>query len=513
MAQVTNDGVIIDTHDEVVDEMNADFLTEFGSGPVGIDTSPLSYTGRQNPIIARRIVETQQLIGEIVSLISLNNAQGRFLDFIGTMFSEPRNGPQPATIPARLYGTPNFNVGDRRVRYLRNSTIWRSPMGLLIGATGYVDTDLVSDIVGTTLSNGSPIEAFQDGSDQWVIVDSNSNFLFVESTADYSAGTAIEGAESYRIRLGLAGQSSGTGTEPGVRRGITRVAGTGAVVDNNRLLGVNANGVSGKSIEVIVDQGTDAAVAQAVYDTYSDTAGFFGTTTAYAVDRNGNSVEVKFTRATRVDIEWDVTIDTTGAEVELPDNAVSLVQTALSNYTNIALIIGLDVVPEEGEAVVRNALPTGSIPAGNLTVEVGLKGGVLGSTTIPITSRERAYTNAAAQSATLTGTTSQPFNLFATYILQLAVNGGNMQEVIMEVTDFAVISAATAFEVATIINNRMSGLVAGSTNGSLTIRSSTTGSGSSVEVGVGSTPGLLTALGLSFGTEFGSDGDIAVTII
>ncbi len=522
MAEVTDEGVIIDTLDGVLDSINADFLTEFGTGVNGIDTSPQSYTGRQNPIIASRIVAVQQLIAEVATAINPNNAQGRLLDFIGSLFVEPRNPASAATIPARLYGVPGFLVGDRRVRYRRNGTIWRVPLGTLIEAAGIVDVDLVSDVTGTTLSDGTPIEAFQDGSDQWTIVDSSpANFFAVESTGAYSEGTTIEADSPYRVRIGLAGRSSGTGTEDGIRRAIARVAGTDAVVDNNRDIFVNANGVPGKSTEVIYDQGTDEDVAQAIYDSFSDTNMWYGlyAVTAYRRDADGNldlnqPVTILQTRANRTLISWEVTIDSALSETTLPDDVVSIVQTALVTYTNTTLRIGLDVQPGEGAAAIRVALPVGSIVDGNLTVLAGIVGGPPpAGVPIALTSRERARTDAAPQAAEVIASNSQTYNIFAGDVLILAVDGGTAQQVTMLVTDFQVISAATALEVATVINTRMSGFVAGVEGGALVIRSGTTGASSSVGVLAGTSLTLLASLGLAIATVTGNDGYVTVVVL
>lgn len=523
MAEVNDNGVLVDTLAEVLAELDADFLSEFGAGPNGIDLSAASYTGRQNPIIARRIVETQQLAADVVSALNLNNAQGRFLDFIGTLFGEPRNPPTRATIPARLYGKPDFLVGDRRVRYRRNGTIWRVPLGVTIEAVGYVDTDLQADSTGTALTDGTTIEAFQDGSDQWTIVDAAPlSFFGVESTGAYSAGTTVEGGPSYKARLEVAGRSSGTTTEDGIRRAIYRVAGSDAKVDNNRENVVNANGVPAKHTEVIVDQGTDADVAQAIYDSFSDSNQWYGSTTATAYRRDPETgeldesqpVEVAFTRAERIVIVWEIEIDTTGAEATLPANAASLVSTTVTTYTNTTLKIGFDVQPEEAAAAIRSALPTGSIPAGGLVVKAGILDGPAPATdAIVITSRQRARTDATPQSAEVVGTTEQPFDITAGDVLVLAVNGGASQSVTMELSDFAVISAATALEVATIINNRMTGFVAGVEGGALVIRSSSTGLSASVNVMAASSSDLLTALGLSTGVVNGNDGYVDVEIV
>lgn len=505
-------GINIDTLEVALDELDAEFLVEFGSGPAGIDTSPRSYTGRQNPILARRNVLLQQLLAEVLSLMNLDNAQGRFLDYIGTILNEQRLPASRATIQATLFGTPGFVVGDKRVRYVRNSTIWRVPIGAVIGGNGAVKVALAADTPGETLPDGTIIEAFQDGSDQWIILDTSAHFTAVESLADSTPGSNVEGDPDLRTRLRVAGRGSGDATQPGVLRAIQRVAGASAGIDNNRDLLPNTNGVPGKSIEALVEEGSDADVAQAVLDSYSDSAGFFGTTTADAFI-DGVAYSVMFTRIERVRVEWLIAIDTTGAETELPDDAIAIVTDAIATYTNTTLTRGLDVVPEEGEAAVRSALPVGSIPTGGIVAEVGYYGGALAPVPLVITYRQRARTDPLPQAASVVGTLTQTFDIVVGQVLALAVNGGTVQDVTFVASDFAVVSAATTLEIATAINNRTSGIVAGTEQGALVLSSETVGSTSTLNIVATSTPALLVTLGLSAGTTVGSDGDIAVTIV
>lgn len=511
-ASLTNAGIVVDSLASALAELDASFLAEFGSGPDGIDLSSRSYTGRQNRILAAREVQVQQLIATVLDLLNVNNAQGRQLDFIGTLLTTSRNPADAATISAVIYGTPGFDAGDRRVRYRRNDTIWRTPSTAVIAANGELAVTLTADIAGETTPAGQEIIAYRDGSAQWVIVDVDSNFTAVESVEDSSPGDNVEGDPSYRARLKVAGRGAGRGTEPGLLRALQAVAGPTATIDNNRNLLPNANGVPGKSIEALFEDGTNDEVAQVMYDYASDTAGFFGTTVGYATTPAG-PLAIKITRVALVPIAWDIAITIAGAEVALPDDAVSLVQTALADYTNNQLARGLDVLPSEGAAVVRDALPKGSVPEGGLTVLVGVKGDILAATPVTITSRQRARTNAQPQAAEIVGLNSQPFNIVAGQVLQLVVDGGTPQSVTFGVADFQTISAATTLEVATAINSRTTGVVAGTRDGVLTLATEATGSGAEIEIGTASTVALLGVLGFGFDSATGSNGDITVTVV
>lgn len=503
-AEITDTGVLIETLDQVEVGLNTEFFDEFGNA---IDLSPQGYTGREIPIISRSIVQLQNLTADTITSLDIDSAQGRFLDNLGTLLDEPRKSATKSKVNAELTGAPNLDVGDKRVRYKRNDSLWRTPVGAVLGANGRLKTVLEAVETGV-------VQAFEDSTAQWVIVDEVSGWTFVESTADAIEGSPLETDPVFRERLKLAGKSSGVGTLPGVQRALRAVPGNvSARVLNNRNIAIPVNGVPGKRVEAVIEGGTDDDIGQAIIDSYGGTDGLTGSTEVSVPDAFGNPRIMRFTRLDRIDVIFKITVDTTGADSALPEDAASTMINVVADRTN-ALAEGVDVTPDDTEAVIRAAFESGAIPAGQVIVLIGLKSsGVVVPAPLVIQIRERARTTQGVQAGGVVGTETQTFGFIVTWQLQLNVDGGNVQQVTWAASDFADTGAATALEIATVINLQTTGLTSGSQNGALAFVSDTLGAASSITILPASTPALLTELGLTAGTFSGTDGDIEVTII
>jgi hypothetical protein len=511
---VTDQGVAVQTLGEVVAGLKAVFTTEFQ--PVEgelLDVSPDSYTGREILIFSEEYVSAQNLLLTFVELLDAGQAQGVWVDFHLSLQATSRKPATFSTIPALVYGTPDTNVGDRRVRFTPNGTLWRTPAGLVIGANGTAETTL-------TAVDPGPINAIASGTTLWVIVDrvtSGGSWSAVESTGDVRLGTLVESDDAARRRVIRTAPGIGRGTKPAILATLWAVPGVvDADLNNNRFLVVDANGVPPKSNEAIVDGGSDEDVAAAVLISYSGTAGYYGSTEVFvSVDvemPDGSTIElsdtVKFTRVTRVPVIARYTISF-GNEDAAPDNVADLAKSVAANYINTAGR-GVDVIPTASAGAIIAALPALSEPT--IVGEVALMGGVLGSTTVPISSRERAIISPEPSPASVTSTNTETFNFDTSWTFTLAVDGGSPFELTFLSTDFLVVSAATALEIATAINRQTTALLAGVDQGAIVLQSITSGAESAIQVSVSSSAALLTELGFTVGTVFGSDGDIEVVV-
>jgi hypothetical protein len=99
-----------------------------------------------------------------------------------------------------------------------------------------------------------------------------------------------------RVELADAGQT----TEASIRAALSKIDGVSAcrVVSNRGLATDLVSGRPGKSVECIVVGGTDAAVAQVVWDNLPAGIESYGTTPTAVTDEQGNQQVVKFSRAT-----------------------------------------------------------------------------------------------------------------------------------------------------------------------------------------------------------------------
>jgi len=111
-------------------------------------------------------------------------------------------------------------------------------------------------------------------------------------------------------------------------------------IDDNNTDITNANGTPGHSFLVLVDGGTSAEIAQAIWDNRGAGVASVGNTTVMIKDKYGYQREVKFSRPTPVDIyiQLDITTDQ-----NFPENGQDMIKSALIDYIS-GLSIGQDII-------------------------------------------------------------------------------------------------------------------------------------------------------------------------
>ena len=100
-----------------------------------------------------------------------------------------------------------------------------------------------------------------------------------------------------RVRRSLAARSSGT--VDAIQAAVKNAEGVrDAIVYVNNTGSTNDKGIPAHSIAVVVEGGNKTAVAQAIFDKKPPGIGTFGSTTANAVDAQGNEHPISFTYVT-----------------------------------------------------------------------------------------------------------------------------------------------------------------------------------------------------------------------
>ena len=491
----------IQTQGEILAETNASFAGVFGAD---FELTDASFTYRQNALLATREADLQSLILAALTVLDLEHAVGRQLDFAGSLLRAPRKAPTRSTIEATLYGVPGRNVGDRRVRYILTGDLWRTPVGATIGPDGSVAVTLTSEATGA-------IFATAQASTAWTIVDVTTGFARLESTADAQRGRAREEDPEYRARL-LATRSAAKGTEPAARAAIANTAGVTAFsFDNNRTPYTNANGVPGWHAEAVVTGGTDLDVATTLYNVYGGTTGYFGNTAVKVTDpTDGTITTVKLSRVVNYQVIGTFALQLSG-DTPLGVNAQALAIAAIANRINTNGA-GIDVDPGDLIAAAALALPPGTIEPDDSVGQVAFKGSALQSNPLVLTLRDNAFTVTVPQAAQVQGTTAAPFNLTAGNNLDIAIGDGPVTSIVISAADFAAVSAATITELIDVLAAALPAtVIVGSANGAIVFTSVDTGPGATITIAGTSAPGLLATLGLIAGVYAGTDPDIIVT--
>lgn len=115
-----------------------------------------------------------------------------------------------------------------------------------------------------------------------------------------SPGADLESDASLRIRREAAAKvKRSKATDPAIEAALLDVSGvTSAQVISNRGFNTDVNGVPGKSFTALVVGGTDAAVAQCIYENQSSGIQSWGNTSVNVTDSHGFEQQISFSRPT-----------------------------------------------------------------------------------------------------------------------------------------------------------------------------------------------------------------------
>jgi hypothetical protein len=137
----------------------------------------------------------------------------------------------------------------------------------------------------------------------------------VVNTADATVGLAPETDAALKLRRALSVSTSGGSTLEGIATYIrNRVEGvTACVVFENDTMSTDGDGRPPKSIEVVVEGGDDADVAEAIWLSAKGGIYLHGSETVVHVDDEGFNQTIRFSRPTPVPIHLiaDIDVDST----------------------------------------------------------------------------------------------------------------------------------------------------------------------------------------------------------
>jgi hypothetical protein len=503
-ATLTDAGPVIDTQASAFAELSARVRQLFDADLVITQSSDL---GKILTVFAEANVSNQQFLVQIVDTLDVNNATGVQLIALGAI-----NGvsPLPATrseILLQLGGTAGLDVGDKRVRYEPNGSVFRTPLGATLPPSGVLDVTAVGETTG-------PLLALESPATDWVIVDGTTGWESVRALSDVKPiGRTAESQEEFRARVIQAGEGNGAATEPAVKEGLLATNGVSSLrLLNNRKPIIDANGVAGFHVEAIVSGGTDEDIGETLLAVLGATTPTQGSESVTVIDPvDGASVVFRFSRLGFVRIIFRVSISEAGAELPRDADAVERVTNAVVAYVE-SLDDGIDVVPAVAAAQALASLTPGS--ATDSSAEAARFGDVPSPAILPIAPKERTIIFGSPQAATVVGTNFEPFDLTAGDNVDVAFDNGNVVSVVFNVADFPIISQATASQVAAVFQSAITTANepggASALDGKLVLQSDSTGSGSLVEILPSSAAAPLAALGLVVDTTIGTETDVEV---
>jgi uncharacterized phage protein gp47/JayE len=517
------------TRQDIIDEVEASLFADIKPT---LNTESTAILGQIIGVLADQISEDWDVLEDVYDSQYPDSAADASLDGVGAITGATRLPATESTVTLTVTGdNATLLTAGRQARVpaggifetLANATIVTATAWAI--TTAYSVGDIVRNdspeniyvcvIAGTSAGSGGPTgegTAIVDGTVTWrflgdgegsttvaaeatvtgpvaglafqitEIVTAVSGWLGVTNQADATLGTNIETDAAFRIRRENLLTVSGKGTVDTIRAKLLLVSGvTEALVFENTTDITDGNGVPPHAIECVVLGGTDAAIAQAIFD--DKAAGietFGGDITEVIVDSQGTSHTINASRADPVEMFIDITVVTDGNYPADGDTQVAAALKALGDTH----IIGDDVIYNQ---FLGETLTTADGVSGVIDVQV-------------MTLDKRPVV--------VTSGSTETFALSDGQTLTVKVDGQSAEQTVTFNTgDFVDINNALAAEVALVITTDLASPAATGADaaGAVTI---TSDSGGTIEV----TGGTANAV-LNFPTSFTPTGTANITIL
>lgn len=493
-------GLTTDTVASITSTMLAELREEFGLDFLTTDTAQVV---KLIKVFARRTVAVQAALQSVLDALSLGQATGTQLVRLAALNGTTRIGATRSSIAMRAIGVSGTAIGDKRVRSNVTNAVFRVPIGTVIAASGFVTFTAVAETTGD-------VQAFAD--DTWTIVDIVNGWQAVGATADYVAGAPQETQSALRARAQQAARSNARATEPAVREALAAIAGVSDAdgIFNRKPIVVDT--VPAFTVEPILDGSFTAQdVGLALYNTLGETTPTTGSTLVSVSTPTGGTFTGYYTQVEQLRVIFEITLDTTGAEVSLDLDYEARATNAVVEYVN-SLTRGINVSPAFAAARAVAALTSGTVT--DFVGKATFFGGVVGTSVLAIGARQRAYTIGGPTSGEVTGSVDEPFNLTTGWVLQISIDAASPVVYEVSASHYALVSAATATELAVQLNIVFgTSASASAVNGRIYIASASVGDTSIVDIQAASTFAFATAIGLAIDTHEGTDTDVQIKVI
>ena len=510
MPTLTNTGLVIETLQEILDDMSGNVQGNLGQDySLGPDTSDGVILG----VVAERLAIFEGQLASIVMGMDKDQSSGAQLDGLASVIGASRRSATKSTISITATGTPTTDISSRRVQYSPTGTIWRTPPSTVIGADGTVDTQLIAEQTGPLAARAAPTS-------QWAIIDTLAGWTGVFSTIDATPGEDAARDPELRQAMDLAAEGTARATTPANTRNVSLVENVVSVrlFENFTLSPFpDAQGLTGKQARYLVEGGLDEDIARAIFQSHAGDSELVGAVNPVF----SYTFEDPTTGATRAEvIDWirfdrvtvqrpflRITLDRTGAPNPLvdSDDIRAAIRQAVDEFGSAQLQTGDAVVPIAFVQPTLSVLPEGSVT--NVTVEAKkIAPDPYQTQPLIYAPDERPDVVGSPRPAELTGGV-EPYALLGGDIFEVAVDGGAAQQVVFDPIDFDAITAARADEVAGVLTNGLTGAVGGVTTQRVSLTSETTGLTSELAVTID--PGL----GFGVVTVNGFDSRVEIVVI
>lgn len=328
-------GLVIDTFDQTLAEIQDDFRAAFGDA---ISTRPNSSAGQIQNLIALRESQWQEALLQLYQALDPRHAEGVLLDQRNALLGIDREPADEAEVLGTATGTPATNIPNGTVLSVGGFLFDVIDGPYVIGGGGTVAN------VRVRAQTVGPKDVTTLGA--WSIVTNVPGFTGYNDTSQPNLGALVEQDAAYRVRAEIERYRRGNGPLLAIQASVSSIDAVTYVraFHNITTDPVDANGIPYHAINVVVEGGDDADIAEAIWDAGPAGHLFFGAEGPFEVDDGtGGTVQISFDRVEQVDMWINLTLTTSTSEEETPDDLEALVVSTLLEFASEEWQIGTDV--------------------------------------------------------------------------------------------------------------------------------------------------------------------------
>ncbi len=401
-ATINGNGLQIETLEEIQAAISVLLQAAFGAG-IRLDLES-SFGQFKNTWSELESVQQQKLL-EVYNSLDFRSSEKVQLERLVPLLGVTKDGAEKSRVIGTATGTPVTDIPNgTTIEFDTQSTRWLTVDGpYTIGGGGTVVITIEA------VENGPKVVTF---SSDWTIIDTVPGFDSFDSTSQPVIGQEIETDAALRSRSNIEAFSRAQGPQEAIRAAITQVDGATFVgVFESQALSAadtDSDGIPARSINAVVEGGTDADVAAALERSRGAGIRLFGLDDGTRVQEtilksNGSTVFVEYNRVNDVEIwiEAAITVTTDINDPPAPADVTDQVEAVLLAEASNIFGIGDDVIPYKLICAVNDS----GIPGiDDIVITLSFDDGDLdpfSTTKRVITIRERSAFDAARITATV----------------------------------------------------------------------------------------------------------------
>ena len=323
---INNTGLHIPSYQDILDDLIQQAKSIYGQD---IYLGPDSQDYQFISIFALKTYDCMQALQLAYNSRGPGTAIGSALDGLVKLNGIARSRATYSTCSVTLTGTAGTPITGGVVQDV-SGYLWNIP-AITIEAGGTVSATATCQVPGAIAANPGDINKIVTPTYGWTAVNNSVSAII---------GTAAETDSQLRSRQAISTAQPSRTILDGIRGAIASVVGvTRFIVHENDTDEIDSEGLPAHSITAIVEGGTDADIAQAIFDKKGPGCYTNGTTSVTLVDSYNNSTTIRFYRPTYIDIDAAINVK------QLPGyttQSTADIKAAVANYLN-SLIIGGDL--------------------------------------------------------------------------------------------------------------------------------------------------------------------------